>query len=660
MNFETKEHKKKKNEKKLTTIILYRKTDLPREYKYVFNAQIIKQITIKNKINDAFNIVYNQISIYNDTNIASEKTVNALMLCNYTSNSLINLESSINNYDIDENINNINLIDYYKFIKIDQYAKFSFNYISNYFGSFTLSSIGVPTKYVFKSLNGINFCKILKNLVNPVKLFNAINYISYYQPNILLSYESNYSANIIIALHIKNQQATEKLINDMYNINQYKTINILTYIGSLNNTIYNSLYQYFITININIPITQFALDAYLIYIVLNNLLTTYYDLIAQTFFIDTLYSSNDGTTFNYNIYTSYFIIELYNYNVTLMIYLNPALILMNNLYETTSTKHTYNNIIGYIKTIDPNIGSIIESYVLGHNSDYLNVPNKVLPKITNENIVILNSYNANTIYSNIINSDEQFLSFYDKNSFIIYNNSSYYTSSIKLKNVLINENHKILKIISNSTIYTTNTNTTNYYAIDYIKNYTDKIKINFPYDLFFIDSLENMKKIFDLRVQKNSICNDYQGNFILYISSNNTTFTYIYPKKHIDYQNDFFINTITVNGIEYKLNDLEFNPITTLTNSNIPPIYYISNITEISFYNSNNGYIEINKNYLQSNSISIQLNNNDKLYISTNYYIFSDQDYQSPKIVSIGNKYSIITLKVLIDESIIVHKINFV
>jgi hypothetical protein len=642
--------------------ILYRKTDLPREYKYIFNTinKTIKQITIKNKVNEAFNIIYNQTSIYNDTNIISEKTNKASLIYCYTNTptAIVNLLPIISNYGINENVDTINLVDYYTFTKIDQYGKFSFSYISNYFGSFILSSSGTPTNYVFKSINGINLCKIFRSLVNPVKLFNAINYISYYQPNALLSYESNYSANIIILLYAQNNQSTQKLIQYMYSIDQYKTINILSYIGKLNGGIYNYLCQYFTSLGINVNIAIFANDAYFIYITLNNLSTTTNDLIAQTFFINTLYSTNDGTSFNYNIYASYFIIELYNYNVALMIYLNPALIIMDNLYKTTSTKNTYNNIIGYIKTIDPNIGSIIETYVSQQNSGYINVPNKTLPQITNENVVILNDDDANKIYNNTINSDEQYMSFYDPNSFVVVSDVSSGITNIKFKNTLLNKNQKLLKITQTSNTDPTNIKT-NFYGIDDVKNYTNKININFPYNLFFIDSLDNMKKIFDLRIQKNIICNNYIGNFILYITSSTTTLAYSYPKKYIDYQSDFFINIITINGIQYKLNDLQFNPISTLANSNIPPLYSISNITQISFNNSNSGYIEINKNYLQSNSILVQLNNMDKLYISTNYYIFSGQDYQSPKIVSIGDKYSIVTLKTLINPSMTINKINF-
>jgi hypothetical protein len=99
---------------------------------------------------------------------------------------------------------------------------------------------------------------------------------------------------------------------------------------------------------------------------------------------------------------------------------------------------------------------------------------------------------------------------------------------------------------------------------------------------------------------------------------------------------------------------ISIKPLDTSSN-NIPISYQTSNISEITFLPTAltpKNIIVINKNFMESNSIQLTINNFANLYIDTNYYIYTDQNILNPKILGIGSKYSVIQLTDKIVEPI--------
>lgn len=623
---------------------LFRKTDLPPEYKYIFNdsSPDLKEINVKNEINNQFEILLEQISFCGDNSSFVNKLFNAMSIYTY---------GTMNNYDTNENMKIINIMDNYtNKLKVNLYGSFCYNYFMKYFGTLSVITNGTPNIYTFKSLSGISLVKTLRSTGNPIKLFNYLYCMSFMQPKLFLTFDSNYSANFIIALYAEFPSYIPIMVKKMYEYNSVKTTEILAYVNKLNSTICSVILQYLLpTYQININLVNVT-EAYKIYIKLNNFTPTIYDMYFQVTILRAIYGTNgngsngtntttDGTTFNYKIYATYFVIELYKYNESLEIPINLTLLLMNRLYQVSATgKLIYISILGYMKTINLTIANIIEDYVRQNNSTvYVTVTPVSLPSgLTTESIVI----NGNPdFYSNVSNSDEQSIIFSSNSgnsSYIINNNT------IKCNNILLNEKHKLAKITYNDL-------NPFLYEITNVTNYTNKIIINYPYDLFFVKTTTEMLSILSDRANKGITFNNYSGSFILYIVSSTGISGNSYPKKYVDYDNDFFINQFQVNGIEYKLYDIQFNPILSTDLKNIPSLYQVSNLTEITFSPEIN-YIPINKYYQQSNSIDIQLNNLNQLYLSSNYYIFSDQYSLRPKIIAIGDNYSIITLNKIINN----------
>lgn len=629
------------------TFTLYRKTDLPAEYKYIFDSSspYLKEINVKNEINTPFELLFEQISFCGD----NSNFVNKLFIG--MSNSIYNndIMNIYNNYDTNESRRIINIMDYYfdkLKLKLNLYGNFCYNYFNTYLGIIFNSNSGLPNSYRFNSVSGISLVKNLRTLGNPIKLFNSIFCMSFMQPKLFLTYESNYSANFIIALYVEFSYETgfilyvPKMVKKMYEYNSTKTIDILKYINTLNATIYNVILQYIQqTYQININSSTVS-GAYKIDIKLNNLNLLQgikYEMYYQVTILRAIYETNsgatniDGTTFNYKVYSAYFVIELYKYNELLEIPVNPTLVLMTRLWDVSPVGRTiYGVILGYIKTINLTIGLAIEAYVKSSTIEPVSLPTG----LTIESIVIGNT----DFYSNILNSDEQYIVFSPRSDYT-FDKANINNNTIKFNGVLLNEQHKLVKI-------TYNDSTPYLYEITNVTNYTNKIIINYPYDLFFVKTISEMVSIYTTRTTNNITFNNYSGSFII---SGNTYF-----KKYVDYDNDFLINRFQIDGIEYKLYDIQFNPISSTNLKNIPTLYTIENLTEIKFPStlspSQFNYIPINKYYQQSNSIEVHLNNSNQLYISSNYYIFSDQYILRPKIVAIGDNYSIVTCNKIINN----------
>ena len=236
------------------------------------------------------------------------------------------------------------------------------------------------------------------------------------------------------------------------------------------------------------------------------------------------------------------------------------------------------------------------------------------------------------------NSDEQKVTY--NISDIIINNTN---TIITINDVLLSENHKLIR-----------TNNNNLYSIKTVKSYAKKIYVNYPYNLIFTDTLENIKNTLDDRVKNNIILNEQIGSITLYIDSN----PYTYDKKYFNFNgetSDFLFVNMLISGnndnSEYNINDIIIKPYISLNDPkvSIPSMYNINNIIEITL--TNNDDILINKNYMMTGAVKIYIENDNKHNLSEFYYIQDNQNTINATIVAVDNTKSIITLNDALDIS---------
>ncbi|NDG79266.1 MAG: hypothetical protein EBX47_07530, partial [Synechococcaceae bacterium WB8_1B_057] len=133
---------------------------------------------------------------------------------------------------------------------------------------------------------------------------------------------------------------------------------------------------------------------------------------------------------------------------------------------------------------------------------------------------------------------------------------------------------------------------------------------------------------------------------------------YKFDKSFINFSTDFLVSGISINGIDYDISDIEIKPLDTTTglkNTDIPIMYPVSNIIELTFTNK----LSINKNFIDTESIKLYINNLDLLYLTYNYIINNDQTIIKPKIVGIGKSETYIYMHDLIPDKQMVISIDF-
>jgi hypothetical protein len=454
----------------------------------------------------------------------------------------------------------------------------------------------------------------------------------------------NYAANITLLL-------TNALIQNQV-INFYKVLNTTYEQITLQHISYIEYIE--TTYNAQIPATNIGT-------IIRNQLG-----ITQTTNIDTNYISKQFIELPENItierslfdpvkiynydYCANFIVELYMFNENLgfvniskpLESNNPTYELMNDIFLNYNDMYIcLMNRMMYL-SLTNEIFINIETYIKNKNPQ---IPYPILAQTQTPLINIINK-TPELYYINILYSDEQKNKFDsskckfvmgDSNDIIIDLNPSQ-SNQIQLNNILLSESHKLLKINKSLPF-----ESYNLYQIDHINNFTKIIFINYPYDLLFTKPIDITIGIIENRKQNNIITVDYNKTFTIY-QMDQTSYTY--ETKYIDFNKDFIVGLIMINGIEYNIWDIKLRPYSSTTFDNIPALYYKSNIMEIGLDNN----IKINKDYLNNDSVQLYCNNLNELYISENFYINNDQIIIKSKIIGIGSYYSVIKLLGLIDN----------
>ncbi len=431
---------------------LYRKTDLPLEYKYVFdNAKPkINEITIKNEIDPIYEYLYTQISIYGNNIKLIEDIGDAHFFICFSEIPDLMPVSNIFKYLSDtEVVNRFDLINYCS----DMYR-------INYMGL---------TNYNLYNYYGVNFTNLLKQMANPVKAFNYLYYGSYITPYVFLNMttkmmtndELNYSANLTI-LFYKNEEFKQLIIDlysKMFQIDPRDTSKILSYIHSINSEIESEIESEIIKKSSHI------VDKYILtsddkpeiqHITLNNSL---YLSKIQAEIVNMMELD----------YAVNFIVALYEYNESNKVIENPVLHLMKYFWD--NNKQLYKNIMDRIRSIDSSniIYNKVKIYVEDIN-DYENI------KIEKIDIIRLD---IEKYYKGIINDEEADKKYSIKDIEINSKNT------ITIKNQFLSDSHKLMKIIKSSKLIPIEL-----CQIDTITNKTNKIYINFPY--IFKDLIESV------------------------------------------------------------------------------------------------------------------------------------------------------------------------
>jgi hypothetical protein len=221
---------------------------------------------------------------------------------------------------------------------------------------------------------------------------------------------------------------------------------------------------------------------------------------------------------------------------------------------------------------------------------------------------------------------------------------------------MLSESHKLLKINKSTNGKTISTNPTLYnktalYRINQVKNTTNKIYINYPYDLLFSMKITELNSLILSRINNNQIQNNYIGVFNIYLNGQIKT----YDVAYINFTSDFLISTLSVNGIDYNIKDLLIRPLTSLSDTNIPSMYNVTNIIELTFKKE----ISINKNYISTESVQLYVNNLNKLYLTYNYFIGDEQTIIKPKIVGIGSTNTYVYMTDMISDNDLIDTIEF-
>lgn len=582
------------------TFTLYRKTDLPSEYKYLFDLDTLQLlgIDIKNSYNDNYKRIYNQISIFGDL-YNTEKLIQSFYVISFgeANNILINTNNILSRLDT---INIANLI----------------NYFILYDSLFLINELGIVCNNINSYIINLpSYSDIIKNIIEPFKYFNYLYYGTYLQSNMLLNYNLNYSSNLVILLYNYFPIQMQNLFLSVYAVNKTHISSLIEYIKYIE-TNYNSkadtlnigftLETVIRKYNVYTPVDIVTSDVNQIYIIIKSDISIQSASILKMF-----YDMND--------YTVNFINNLYNYNITIE---NTVLHLMNNIWSTY--EQLYIDIMNKLLYLNRSVFDSIDTYVKTNTTSATPYPTFTS---TLTEIVQIGYINTSYYYSNIINSDEQKLNL-TRDKFVLSSSENIIDNfdTITINNLLISESQQFIRINKSDDL--------TIYKINHIENHINKLYVNYPYDLIFVPDIIN---IINNRVTNNIIVNDYSGTYIIY--KNNTPITY--EKKYIDFLNDFLVSFVVIDGSQYDITtNIFFKPFDNSIQLNIPLSYNISNITELS---SNHPFVLI-KHYIISDSIYFYINNLNQLYISTHYYINNDQTTIKPKIIAIDDYKSIVTI----------------
>jgi len=578
---------------------LYRKTDLPSEYKHLFDLNTLQLlgIDIKNTYDDNYKRMYNQFSIFGDL-YHTKNLIQSFYLTSLgeANNILINTNNILSRLDT---INIANLI----------------NYFILYDSLFLINELGIVCNNINSYIINLpNYLDIIKNIIEPFKYFNYLYYGTYLESNTLLNYNINYSSNLVILLYNYFPIQMQNLFLSVYTINKPHISSLIEYIKYIEtnhnsksdtDNIGNILESVIQKYNVYTPVTIITSYVKQLYIIIES------DISVQSASIFKMF-------YDMQDYTVNFIYNLYNYNSTIE---NTVLYLMNDIWS--SYEQLYIDIMNKLLYLDITVFNSIDIYVKTNTTSSTTYPT-FNPIITQT--IQIGYINTSYYYSNIVNSDEQKLNL-TKDKFILSSSKNVNNSfdTITINSLLISESHQFIRINKTSNL--------SIYKINNIENHVNKLYVNYPYDLIFVPDIIN---IINNRVTNNIIVNDYSGTYIIY--DNNTPITY--EKKYIDFLNDFLVSFVYINGIQYDISkNIFFKPY---DNSliNIPLSYNISNITELT---SDNPFIII-KNYITSESVYFYINNLNKLYISDHYYINDNQTTIKPKIVGIIDYMSIISI----------------
>ena len=604
--------------------ILFRKTDLPNEYIYIFDSETtnITSINLRHSIDNYFTFLYNHISIMSNDNLCLS-SLNISLIMIYSNLNLKQILLNLNIYDVAKILNNI-------------------EYTSNLHAINKTGELLVKINQILFDLTKIQPIELMNNIFNSVKLFNNLYYGSYLQTQFFLTYDSNYIANLTIHLanlnlpSVPNQKNSNQLLNlyaQMFLSNQNQTLLLIQMIIWLESNFYLTTYgtqimNFIISENnIILSLPSLLFVPIKLHIQINN------DISNLTFFVLNLSK--------YNIdYVANFIINLYNYNLSIIsntnntvsnIYpiLNPVLILARDIL--TNYESIYITIMGKILYLNFKYINDIRSYAeLNYNSTINIIP------IYCSYMNILNDNSNN--YLNLINSDEQnqiylydqIITLFDLNNNII---------GFEINNVNLSESEQLVRINYQTDLSDINqTKSPILCQINNILNLTSSIFVNYPYELIFKQSIANYINILNDRMTYNITYIDYNRSINIYYND----VIEIYESKYIDYENDFFIKNIIINGISVPIIDILFSPYETTDNCSIDSLYPISNVMKIQYYNRQQ--FKINKNYMNTSFVEFYINNLNLLYLSTNYIIKDDETMLRPRIIGIDKTNVIINI----------------
>lgn len=603
----------------------------------------IKIIIYKNK-NNFINLLINLANSYNLKdliNFNQEITINNLI--NYIKENLRNNYKSSAYYNFGQMINeqknaysklytnlfNMNDIGINSLFYVDLYNTFNFDDNNiDYFNKIILDDINISNNIYKTNFTYINqtsnndlyqfFVDILINLKDNITIYtNKINDL--YRIDSKFNIDPYYSdIENFYNTEINNNISDDlKIIFDKY-LSIYKNKDVVHFINiELNDNIKldYKIRNSFIPLSLKQVIElynrnqlKYESDSYIKYIdniIINDYVGTFYttnlnnlsenDKILK--FNNTKVSEKiDNVINNINKLSSSektLIIKLYNDipEINRKILKNQDLIVNGTTYKFKNiimTESEYNSILN--NTYDYSNGSIDK-----YNDTYYRKTD--LPfeyKYNFENNKIELRYNIDQQFLNLyyqlsifmddiynINSDEQNL---------IIEQNIINKNIIIVDNKLLSESHKLVKI-NNKLV-----------SIKTVFNYTKIIILDYPYYLLFSESIENIIKKINLRIENNEIVNNSYGTFYIYFNDK----IYQYNKAYIDFENDFLILSFMINGVLYYTEDL-------IIRSN-------NNKIEIEF----DDYIKINKYYNKINCVNIYIKNLNKLYIAENYYIKND------------------------------------
>jgi len=492
---------------------LYRKTDLPDEYVYIFDDNYNITIGLKYKMDKLDNILLNEISIYSNN-----------LYINY----LIRI------YLISNDLTLINILNDYDKKKI-------LYLIDKYNNNYQLDTIVLIVSNILDYI-------IFQDISNNIIFFNYISYISYLSVEYIIKMynkDRTYISNIIMLLYSKIPNQVILLLEKMFNSDNKILINILSDIKFINNDIFLKIYNILsIKYNFNIISNNQT-------ILLNiNLID---DIKYQMSILYNIYINNTslGSLDEDNAKIDYivnFILSLYNYNNTLDLIENPVLYLMYNMYISPDYNNMYKIIIIKLIILDNSVKTIIENYIKNIEFNYINI-------INNDN-TICNVINFSLIEYNCY-SDEQEITILASELILTS------LKSIKIINKIISEMHKIIKVDDNI-----------FYIVDSIINYTNGVYTNLSYNKYnnFITGIlfngvsYSINDDFTL-IENNSLISIIFIKDIIFKKDDNNITGYlntgIINIKILDYVNNYviisstyFTNIKIVNNIKLGLNNI--------------------------------------------------------------------------------------------------------